>query len=56
MSKSKLIRAIALIIILSAFLPGCGMWEEMFGFSVVECCNYGIILLPMAVVCIKLFK
>jgi len=56
MPKSKLIYAIALIIILSAFLVGCGAIEDAFGVSPTFCCNYELLILPMVAICIKLFK
>jgi|GEM_PF-3401528 len=52
MSKSKLIFAILLIVLLSALLSGC----DLFGVDPTEfCCFSGLLPLPLAVVCIKLF-
>jgi hypothetical protein len=52
MSKSKLIFAILLIILLSAFLSGC----DLFGFDLSDgCCFSGLLPLPLAVVGVGLF-
>jgi hypothetical protein len=52
MSKSKLILALSLIIVLSIFLSGC----DLFGFDPADgCCFSGLLPLPFAVVAYKLW-
>ena len=47
MSKSKLIFAIALIVLLSVLLSGC----DLFGVDPTDwCCGGGLLPLPLAVV------
>lgn len=51
MSKSKLIFAILLIVLLSVLLSGC----DLFGVDPSDiCCFSGLLPLPLAVVFIKL--
>lgn len=53
MPKSKLILAILIILILSAFLSGC----DLFGFDSSDyCCFSGLLPLPIAAVAIKLLR
>jgi hypothetical protein len=52
MKKSKIILAITLITVLSAFLTGC----DLFGFDPSDyCCASGLLPMPMAAACLIFF-
>lgn len=54
MSKTKLFFIITLVVILSVVLVGCGVpdLDYLFGEG---CCFSGLLPLPLALVCYKLF-
>jgi len=52
MKRSKLFLAIILIVLLSAFLSGCYVFDSL---SDMFCCDVLFLPLPIAVLCYKLF-
>lgn len=53
MKRKKLILPILLILILTVFLAGCSVFENIYE---TLCCIPGLFSLPLAAVCIKLIS